>query len=75
MLYLDVKTYFLKENFPLEIAYYNSGEKYFTLICMAFDLNCSFYLMHFTTISEYLKDGGPGTEHPPGEVCSRRNVF
>lgn len=62
--------YFLKEIFPLEIGYYNSAGKYFTLICMDFDLNCSFYLMHFTTNSEYLRDSGPEDRIPIW-----RNVF
>ena len=61
---------FLKRNFSTRNRVLNSGENYFTLICMDFYLNCSFYLMHFTTNLEYLRDSEPEDRTPIW-----RNVF
>lgn len=70
MLYLNFKIYFFNRTFPLETGHYNPMEKYFTLKCVDFYLNCSFYLMHFTANSEHRRDRRPADRTPVW-----RNVF
>lgn len=62
--------HFFKRNFSTRNSVLNSGGNYFTLTCMDFYLNCSFYPMHFTTNLEYLRDS-----EPEDRTRIWRNVF